>query len=246
MKPALCTITLLTTIPLLASPVFASINDDWGLERDAEFQSYDESGHTVAPRRQSNTRHTNTTQVTSRAYGQAFSMEAFYGKDLSDNEIDIGGAALRWTIYPKETHILGQALEPEAFAIFRVGGGRESWRRGSWKLSVSETIVTLGVGGALATEINQILSVLVRCEIGGACEYLDGNIKSSSSTIATDDDFDVGFLFGVGACAQLNVGENGGILISVDWIKTSCEALNKWGADKPAYAAFSVGYRWSF
>ena len=248
MKTALLTLAVLATLPLLTFPALAAINDEWDLEEDGDVYIPETVSHTG---RQSTATH----EISPRSYRsssrakaneRSSSAEVFYGSDKSDNEIDIWGAAFRETVCREDASVRDVPILPEFFAVLRVGAGEESWTYEDAETTVTAFLVTLGVGGGLRAEISKTFSVFVRGEVGVAVEHAEYDLDCDGEHADSDRDSDVGLLLGIGIGAQFNIGEHCGILVAVDWFKTSCEALKSLGADKMEYTTFSVGYKWSF
>ena len=235
MKTTLRTVTILAILPLLASPALAAIND---MEDDWE---YNETATTATTARSSR-----EVPSLTKAYRRASAAEVFYGSDESDNDVDIWGATFRETVCWEDTSVQGTPVLPECFAILRVGAGEESWAYGEYESTATMFLVTLGVGGGFRAEISSYFSVFVRGEIAVAFEHVEYDRDCDGWHDYASSDTDVGLLLGVGVGVQLNIGDHSGVFVAVDWLKTSCDAFKRLGADKLEYTTYSIGYVWSF
>lgn len=253
MKPTLCTITLLTTIPLLASPVFASINDWEDTREDNESFASQKS-----PRPYGNYTH-DTSQMRKQAddatYTEdsadtSFSAEPSVGVSCCDYVDYIVGTTVRYAFWaPSSAPLPDTNIKPELFVSGRLGGGcgDDNWGDDNFLL-----IGTVCIGGDIQLRFNNVVSAFVRAEIGVGFAYAETECWDDTD----DTDFGLAYSIGVGLQFDIIPGRQS-VICGIDYIGMTAQpntdvAVSESGIayhekiDEPAFVLFSVGYKWSF
>lgn len=192
----------------------------------------------------------------------SISVEGFYGsaqeklyKELDMDELDIGGLSVRYTSR-KQT---GEIISPEVFGIVSLGGGSldQTWSSGYYRDELNYELFTMqaAVGANIRVQATDNFSLFAGARIGLALESLDMEATSmnySSSYWHYDgNEVSLGFLYGVGIGAQLDITEHHGITVGLDYVASTAEPeFDVDGAtvkiEAQSYIMLSIGYKYTF
>ena len=199
-------------------------------------------------------------------YVSFVSVEAFYGAandKLSSGDLDklnIGGISIRRSYEYKKSVVTGALVLPEFYLIGSIGGGSldQTWDYGYGEVeSLDASLVTAQfAGGAnLRCYVNDRFSIFGGVRIGAAYESVDvdwkyrlpgyGEISYSKQEGA------FGFLYDVGAGAELRLGEKSALMFGIDYVGSTAQPeFNIYGEklemEEQSYVMFSVGAKFLF
>ena len=167
----------------------------------------------------------------------AVSAEAFYGFDMSDNDVDISGVTFRGFITRSNGD--NSRLYSGLFASVRIGTGEDD----AGDIDIDAVICFLSLGADFRLEINNTFSAFARVELGAYTVWCDYG--------SYGDDWSGGAEYGAGVGLQISPSKNHTIIVAVDYIRAANNpefdvAGYKIKADEPEYITLSVGYKFSF
>lgn len=200
------------------------------------------------------------------SYVSFVSVEAFYGAandKLSSGDLDklnIGGISIRRSYEYKKSIVTGALVLPEFYLIGSVGGGAldQTWNYGygeTESLDCSLGTVQFAGGANLRCYVNDRFSVFGGVRIGAAYESIDvdwkyqlpgyGRVSYSKREGA------FGLLYGVGAGAELRLGEKSALTFGIDYVGSTAQPeFNIYGEklemEEQSYVMFSVGAKFLF
>lgn len=192
----------------------------------------------------------------------SISVEGFYGlaqeklyKERDMDELDIGGLSVRYTSR-KQT---GEIISPEVFGIVSLGGGSldQTWSYINYREELSYELFTMqaAVGANIRVQATDNFSLFAGARIGLALESLDieATAMSSSDYWHVDwNEVNLGFLYGVGIGAQLDITEHHGITVGLDYVASTAEPEfdvddgDTVKLEAQSYIMLSIGYKYTF
>lgn len=199
-------------------------------------------------------------------YVSFVSVEAFYGAandELFEGDLDklnIGGISIRRSYEHKKSEVSGAVVLPEFYFIGSVGGGSldQTWYYGGGEYESQDcTLISVQIAGGanLRCYVNERFSVFGGVRLGAVYESIDVDSKYQLPGYGTfsysKQEGALGLLYGIGAGAELRLGESSGLTFGIDYVASTAQPeFNVYGtkieADEQSYVMFSVGAKFLF
>lgn len=226
-----------------AAGAFARAESDWDVPDDSRFPYSSNSRPLLLDEKRS-------------ISGESFFAAATKKPDDDFKKVNLWGANVRYSYETAQSVVVGALVVPEFYGIAGFGYGSQSKSYSETSTTYPYTVkadallLQLAGGANLRCHVNEQFSVFGGVRAGFAYERVKLEFKSPylSSSISERED-DIGFLYGVGAGAELKLSEQGSLTFGIDYLASTTQPDFKdvdGKLNKQAYVVFSIGAKFTF
>lgn len=226
-----------------AAGAFARAESDWDVPDDSRFPYSSNSRPLLLDEKRS-------------ISGESFFAAATKKLDDDFKRVNLWGANVRYSYETAQSVVVGALVVPEFYGIAGFGYGSQSKSYSETATTYPGTtkadalLVQLAGGANLRCHVNEQFSVFGGVRAGFAYESVKVEQKSPYFSSISEREDDIGFLYGVGAGAELKLSEQGSLTFGIDYLASTAQpdfsGDIEGKVDKQAYVVFSIGAKFTF
>lgn len=217
-----------------AAGAFARAESDWDVPDDSRFPYSSNSRPLLLDEKRS-------------ISGESFFAAATKKPDDDFKKVNLWGANVRYSYETAQSLVVGALVVPEFYGIAGFGYGTVDQLFGNFRWDYNVLMGQLAGGANLRCHVNDRFSVFGGVRAGLAYERVELDVSTISYSKREDD---IGFLYGVGAGAELKLSEHGSLTFGIDYLASTAQPNFKDVEDgklnKQAYVVFSIGAKFTF